>query len=98
MPVLLLLKPMEVDLAGGRLFRVSATAVAIIGVCTGALLLACISIGARSGILLGSGGAAPAVLAWWVVFWLGLFFFFYANDWRKASAPSAWLALPSSDS
>jgi hypothetical protein len=33
------------------------------------------------------------VLAWWVVCWLGLFLLFYANDWRKARKPSAWLAL-----
>jgi hypothetical protein len=97
MPVLRLLKPVEVDLAAGRVFRVSSTAVAIISVCTGVLVLACIAIGARSGILLGSGGVAPAVLAWWVVLWLGLFFVFYANDWRKASAPSAWLAVAAQD-
>jgi hypothetical protein len=97
MPVLRLLKPVEVDLAAGRLFRVSATAVAIVTVCTGALLLASLAIGARSGILLGSGGVAPAVLAWWVVLWLGLFFLFYGNDWRKAWAPGAWLALAAED-
>jgi hypothetical protein len=93
MPGLRLLKPVEVDLAAGRLFRVSTGAVAIIAVCTGALLLACILIGARNGILLGSVGVAPALLAWWIVFWLGLFFFLYANDWRKALAPGAWLAV-----
>ena len=70
MPGLRLLRPVEVDLAAGRVFRVSMSAVAIISVCTGVLLVACIAIGARNGILLGSVGMAPALLAWWIVFWL----------------------------
>jgi len=97
MPGLRLLRPVEVDLAAGRVFRVSMSAVAIISVCTGVLLVACIAIGARNGILLGSVGMAPALLAWWIVFWLGLFFFFYANDWRKGWAPGAWIAVAAED-
>ena len=28
---------------------------------------------------------------------VGLFFFFYANDWRKGWAPGAWIAVAAED-
>jgi len=92
-----LLSPAQVDLARGRLFRVSAAAVATIAIVVGAIVGACIWIGWRGGVVLAGHGAIPALLAWWVVFWLGLFFLFYANDWRKTLAPGAWLALAADD-
>jgi len=93
MDALPLLRPADVDLSSGQLFRVSARAVATITIVMGVLVAACIWIGWRGGVVFGGRGMIPAVLAWWVVFWLGLFLLFYANDWRKARKPSAWLAL-----
>jgi hypothetical protein len=93
MDALPLLRPADVDLSSGQLFRVSARAFATITIVMGVLVAACIWIGWRGGVVFGGRGMIPAVLAWWVVFWLGLFLLFYANDWRKARKPSAWLAL-----
>ena len=92
-----LLKPAEVSFADARVFRVSAGAVAAITACMGIIVVACIGVGWRGGILLGNHGAIPALLAWWVAFWLGLFFVFYANDWRKTLSRGAWLALAAAD-
>lgn len=97
MHALSLLKLADVDLARGQLFRPSAVAVAAIAIVMGAIVVACIWIGWRGGIVFGGHGAIPALLAWWVVFWLGLFFLFYANDWRKTLKPTAWLALAADD-
>ena len=92
-----LLKPAEVSFADVRVFRVSAGAVAAIALCMGTIVVACIGIGWHGGILLGKHGTIPALLAWWVAFWLGLFFVFYANDWRKTLSPGAWLAVAAAD-
>lgn len=97
MDALPLLRPADVDLSSGQLFRVSARAVATIAIAMGVLVAACIWIGWRGGVVFGGRGVIPAVLAWWIVFWLGLFLLFYANDWRKARKPGAWLALATAD-
>jgi hypothetical protein len=98
MDALPLLRPPDVDLSSGQLFRVlSARAVATIAIVMGVLVAACIWIGWRGGVVFGGRGVIPAVLAWWIVFWLGLFLLLYANDWRKALKPGAWLALATAD-
>ena len=97
MHALTLLRPADVDLTRGQPFRPSAVAVAAIAIVMGAIVVACIWIGWRGGIVFGGHGAIPALLAWWVVFWFGLFFLFYANDWRKTFQRGAWLALTTDD-
>lgn len=51
----------------------------------------CIWVGLRGGIGFGKDGALPGFIAWWIVFWLGLFWLVLANLFLKSLKPSAWL-------
>ncbi|MFZ3019619.1 MAG: hypothetical protein WA056_14310 [Gallionella sp.] len=51
----------------------------------------CLWVGLRGGIYFGEGGALPAFIAWWIVFWLGLFWLMLVNLCLKSRQPSAWL-------
>ena len=53
MHALTLLRPADVDLTHGQLFRPSALAVAAIAIVMGAIVVACIWIGWRGGIVFG---------------------------------------------
>src|SRR5690349_7433216 len=89
MTELTLLRPADVPLAQARVFRVSGTALASIAIVLGLIVAAFCWIGWR--------GTVRAVIAGWVVFWLGFFALLYANDWRKALSPDAWLAALTAD-
>lgn len=91
------LVPAVVPLAGARMFRVSTLSHALAALIVGAVVAACVWVGWRGGVALGRTGALPAFIAWWIVFWLGLYWLLVMNDWRKARGPHAWLAAAASD-
>lgn len=63
----------------------------IIMLLMGAVVGFCLWVGLQGGIYLGHGGALPAFIAWWVVFWLGLYWLMLVNHCLKSLKPSAWL-------
>ncbi len=82
----------EVPLPGLRVFRVALLSLALTNLILGAVVIGCIWIGWRGGIALTRRDGIPDFIAWWAAVWLGLFWFFFANDLRKALKPTAWLA------
>ncbi len=82
----------EVPLPGLRVFRVALLSLALTNLILGAVVIGSIWIGWRGGLALTRRDGIPDFIAWWAAFWLGLFWFFFANDLRKALKPTAWLA------
>lgn len=56
----------------------------------GAFVAFCLWVGLRGGLRMG-GGALPGFIAWWIVFWLGLYWLLLVGMTRKALKPDAWL-------
>ncbi|MBI3373613.1 MAG: hypothetical protein HY017_17955 [Betaproteobacteria bacterium] len=92
-----LLTPGEVPFDRLQVFRYSPLSRILATVISGAIVLCCIWIGWRGGIALGKEGAIPGFIAWWVAFWIGIYFLFVAADLRKILRPQAWLAVAGED-
>lgn len=92
-----LLTPGEVPFDRLQVFRYSALSRILATLISGAVVLGCIWIGWRGGVTLGKEGAIPGFIAWWVAFWIGIYFLFVAADLRKILRPPAWLAATGED-
>ncbi|MSQ73558.1 MAG: hypothetical protein EXR27_20115 [Betaproteobacteria bacterium] len=91
------LSPDGVPLERLEVFRATILSRVLAVLIVGAIVAACAWVGWRGGVAFGKGGALPGFIAWWIAFWLGLYWLFVAADLRKALAraggrPVAWLA------
>lgn len=62
----------------------------------GVFVAFCLWVGLRGGLRMGSG-ALPGFIAWWIVFWLGLYWLLLFGMTRKALHPDAWLVRADDD-
>lgn len=72
-----------------REFRASSPWLAML--LTGNVVGFCIWVGLQGGIRFGGDGALPGFIAWWIAFWIGLYWLALANLFLKSLKPSAWL-------
>lgn len=92
-----LLTPGEVPFDRLQVFRYSPLSRILATLVSGAVVLGCIWIGWRGGVTLGKEGAIPGFIAWWVAFWIGIYFAFIAVDLRKILQSQGWLAAAGED-
>ncbi|HET6720195.1 MAG TPA: hypothetical protein VFH22_11140 [Rhodocyclaceae bacterium] len=94
LPSLRLLELSAVPAQAVREFRAAAPWIATTLV--GAFVAFCLWVALRGGLRMGSG-ALPGFIAWWIVFWLGLYWLLLLGMTRKAQHPDAWLVRADDD-